>query len=111
MGNSYEDNYKHGIHDFQQIMPNVADAYNTLTGICFEEGIISKKHKELIALGISLSHRDDQCVKYHVTEALHKGASEEEIWETVNVAVALSGGMTISQSAHWVSEAITMQRT
>jgi len=48
-----------------------------------------------------------------VSEALHKGASEEEIWETVNVAIALSGGMIISQSAHWVKETIqsnTMQQ-
>ncbi|MBP1934327.1 carboxymuconolactone decarboxylase family protein [Ammoniphilus resinae] len=101
-----EDDYKLGIQYLQKNIPDVVDAYHELTGLCFEEGQISKKHKELMALGISLSHRDENCVRYHVTEALHKGASEQEIWETVNVAIAMSGGMIVSQSAHWVKDTI-----
>ena len=100
------DDYKSGMQYLQKNIPNVIHAYNEFTGLCFQEGQMSKKHKELIALGISLSQRDEDCSRYHVAEALHKGASEQEIWETVNVAIALSGGMIVSQSAHWVEEAI-----
>lgn len=103
-----EDEYKSGIQELHQIMPQVVDRYNDFTGVCFDEGAISKKNKELIALGISLSHRDENCVRYHVSEALQKGVSQEEIWETVNVALAMSGGMIVSQSVHWVSEVIAM---
>jgi AhpD family alkylhydroperoxidase len=105
-----EDDYKIGMGYLQKNIPNVVEAYNELTGQCFEEGSISKKHKELIALGISLSQRDESCTRYHVTEALHKGANEQEIWETVNVAIALSGGMIVSQSAHWVEETINLNK-
>ncbi|RXT08175.1 carboxymuconolactone decarboxylase family protein [Ammoniphilus sp. CFH 90114] len=104
-----EDNYKLGIQELHHIMPDVVDRYNDFTGVCFEEGVVSKKNKELIALGISLSHRDENCVRYHVGEALHKGATDQEIWETVNVAMAMSGGMIVSQSVHWVSDTISMR--
>lgn len=107
MAIQYEDLYKQGIRDLNEVMPRVVESYNTFTGICFEGGVLDKKQKELIALGISLSHRDENCVRYHVCEAKQKGATEQEIWETVNVAVAMSGGMTISQSVHWVREAFT----
>ncbi|MEW9668961.1 carboxymuconolactone decarboxylase family protein [Ammoniphilus sp. 3BR4] len=109
MSFQYEDDYKLGIQELHQIMPQVADRYNDFTGVCFEEGALSKQAKELIALGISLSHRDENCVRYHVGEALQKGASPEEVWETVNVAMAMSGGMIVSQSVHWVSETISMR--
>jgi len=105
-----EDDYKAGIQYLQKNIPDVIDAYNEFTGLCFEDGQISKKHKELLALGISLSHRDENCVRYHVAEALHKGASEQEIWETVNVAMAISGGMIVSQSAHWVEDMINVHK-
>lgn len=103
---NFKDDYKSGMEYLQKNIPNIVDAYNEFTGLCFQDGEMSKKHKELIALGISLSQRDEICSRYHITEALHKGASEREIWETVNVAIALSGGMIVSQSAHWVEETI-----
>ncbi|WP_240689084.1 carboxymuconolactone decarboxylase family protein [Ammoniphilus sp. YIM 78166] len=111
MSLQHEDEYKSGIQELHHIMPHVVDRYNEFTGACFEERAVSKGNKELIALGISLSHRDENCVRYHVTEALHKGVSAEEIWETVNVAMAMSGGMIVSQCVHWVSESLSQGTT
>lgn len=56
------------------------------------EGAISKKTKELMALGIAICSRCDGCVTYHVHDAIHAGATREEILETIGIAVMMGGG-------------------
>ncbi|MBI5083788.1 MAG: carboxymuconolactone decarboxylase family protein [Acidobacteria bacterium] len=53
---------------------------------------LSRKNKELIALGISIVEKCFPCVEYHVSAALEHGATREEILETLQVAVVLGGG-------------------
>ena len=107
MNGQRQDVYRDGMNTYQQLMPQIADRYNDFTGVCFEDSALRKKEKELIALGISLSHRDENCVRYHVGEALQKGATEAEVWDAVNVAIAMSGGMILSQSVYWVHDAVS----
>ena len=56
------------------------------------DGVLSRKIKELIALGISISARCDGCILAHVHDALREGATREEIVETIAVAVVMGGG-------------------
>ncbi|HLO11082.1 MAG TPA: carboxymuconolactone decarboxylase family protein, partial [Pseudoneobacillus sp.] len=41
--------YKAGLGVFTQKMPKLAQHYNAFTEACFEEGVLSKKDKQLIA--------------------------------------------------------------
>ena len=56
------------------------------------EGALPKKTKELMALGIAICSRCEGCVTYHVHDALHAGASREEVLEAIGVAVMMGGG-------------------
>jgi AhpD family alkylhydroperoxidase len=56
------------------------------------DGALSRRHKELIALGIAIAARCDACIAYHVHDALRAGAAREEIIETVGVAMMMGGG-------------------
>ena len=58
------------------------------------DGALSQKHKELIALGISIAQTCYGCIEYHVSKAVELGASREEIVEATAVALALGGGVT-----------------
>ena len=58
-----------------------------------QDGALSQKYKELIALGISISHGCYGWIEYHVSSLADLGASREEILETTAVASALSGSM------------------
>jgi len=58
----------------------------------FSDGTLKKKHKELIALGISLIINCESCMEWHTGEALKSGASEQEIIETIEVAIEMGGG-------------------
>lgn len=100
------DAYKIGVGHMQEIMPRVVDAYHIFTGECFQEGAVSHKNKQLIALGISLYSNNEICTFYHVNEAMASGATTEEVMETVSVAAAIGGGHTLSQGVTRVQQAI-----
>ncbi|AMA71891.1 MULTISPECIES: carboxymuconolactone decarboxylase family protein [Aneurinibacillus] len=89
--------YKESVGVFQQMSPEFTQAYNEFTGVSFAEGSLSQKEKQLIALGVSLASQDEYCILYHTMEALHKGATEQEIYEALQVTAALRGGAAFSQ--------------
>jgi len=58
----------------------------------YRDGILSKKHKELIAIGISVVINCESCMEWHIKQALNDGASEDEIIESIEVGIEMSGG-------------------
>ncbi|MDP4169879.1 MAG: carboxymuconolactone decarboxylase family protein [Bacillota bacterium] len=99
--------YKAGLGTFTQKMPQLAQRYNEFTEECFREGTLSKKDKQLIALGISLYSQDEYCIIYHVKGCIDEGASEEEIMETIGVTAAFGGGAAMSQAVTLVQDAMS----
>ncbi|ANY75131.1 carboxymuconolactone decarboxylase family protein [Paenibacillus ihbetae] len=89
--------YKNEILNLKQSMPEMAEAYHHFTGVCFREGELDEKTKQLIALGIGLFANNEVCTFYHMEEARSKGATEAEIMEAVAVASAASAGHALSQ--------------
>jgi AhpD family alkylhydroperoxidase len=99
--------YKEGLGEFQKKMPDIAGKYMEFTASCFAPGSIDKKMKQLIALGISIYSQDEYCIMYHTQEAIHEGASEQEILEVVGVSAAFGGGATMSQGVTLVQECLS----
>ena len=58
------------------------------------------KTKELIALGISVAIRCDDCIGFHVKAALKQGASREELTETLGMAVYMGAGPSVMYATH-----------
>ena len=58
----------------------------------FSEGDVSKKHKELMALSISIVTKCEPCIEWHTEQALLAGSSDSEIFETIDVAIEMGGG-------------------
>jgi AhpD family alkylhydroperoxidase len=56
------------------------------------DGALSRKTKELMALGISVVAGCRGCLAFHVHDALRAGATRAEIIETVGVAIFMGGG-------------------
>ncbi|MDA8333456.1 MAG: carboxymuconolactone decarboxylase family protein [Peptococcaceae bacterium] len=70
-------------------------AYHAFLGLeksTFVDRKLSKKHKELIALGISVVKNCESCMEWHLKQALDDGASEDEIIEAVEVGIEMGGG-------------------
>ncbi|MDY0093849.1 MAG: carboxymuconolactone decarboxylase family protein [Candidatus Vecturithrix sp.] len=58
----------------------------------FSEGALSKKAKELMALSISIVTKCEPCMEWHVQQAYLAGATDQEIFEAIDVAIEMGGG-------------------
>lgn len=72
--------------------PAVMEGFTKLHNAATGNGALSTKHKELMALAIAIAVRCDGCIAFHVHDAVHAGATAEEVAETVGVAVLMGGG-------------------
>jgi len=59
------------------------------------EGQLQRPVRELLGLVASLVLRCDDCVKYHVAEALAAGSSHEEIVEAMSIGLVVGGTIVI----------------
>ncbi len=58
----------------------------------FSDGALTKKAKELMALSISIVTKCEPCMEWHLDQAMQAGATDEEIYETIDVAIEMGGG-------------------
>jgi AhpD family alkylhydroperoxidase len=65
-----------------------------------EEGALSSKVKEMMALAISIAVGCDGCIAYHVHDAVAAGAARQEILETIGVGILMGGGPGSIYAAH-----------
>ncbi|MFA6619350.1 MAG: carboxymuconolactone decarboxylase family protein [Candidatus Neomarinimicrobiota bacterium] len=77
---------------YGEASPKMMGAFMELHHIGGEDGALSAKHKELIALGIAIRIQCEGCIVAHVHDALKAGATHDEIVETIGVAVYMGGG-------------------
>lgn len=59
----------------------------------YENGELSKKQKELIAIGISVVMNCESCMEWHIKQAKDDGVTEKEIIEAIEVGIEMSGGL------------------
>lgn len=76
-------------------VPGPMGGFAQLHSQAMADGALSKKMKELIALGIGIAARCDSCIAYHVHDALQAGATRDEITETIGVAILMGGGPAV----------------
>jgi len=65
-----------------------------LEAAAFKDGAISKREKELIAIGISIVNNCESCLEWHIHEALEASATEAQIIEAIGVAIEMGIGPT-----------------
>ncbi len=67
----------------------------TLDTKTYEAGALDAKTKELLGLSASMVLRCDDCIAYHVDQAVKAGASDQELWETFDIALVVGGSIVI----------------
>ncbi|MBO1307051.1 carboxymuconolactone decarboxylase family protein [Enterococcus sp. 669A] len=60
---------------------------------------LDAKTKELVAVGIAVSVRCEDCIMAHVGNAIKTGATMEELTETIEVAILMGGGPSTAYGA------------
>jgi AhpD family alkylhydroperoxidase len=74
----------------------ILSAWRRFTAAAHADGAVSRKHKELIAVAVSIVKGCERCISYHVKAALAHGATAEEIVEAAFVAVIMDGGSALA---------------
>jgi ribonuclease HI len=66
----------------------------------YAEGALSRKSKELIGLVASTVLRCNDCISYHLIEAVKNDASDDEIIEALGIALVVGGSIAIPHLRH-----------
>jgi AhpD family alkylhydroperoxidase len=98
--------YKKGMAELEQTLPDVVREYHRFTDACFAEGALSRKEKHLIALALAVHANDEYCILYHVKGAVDQGAAEREVLEAACVSAAFGGGLAMSQTVTLVQQTL-----
>ena len=89
------------LQKFEKKFPGVTTSFYSLhDSIMIQEGKLSIKEKEFIALGIAVAMRCEPCINFHTAGAMESGATEEEILEAASVAIWMGGGPAFSNIKH-----------
>ena len=66
-----------------------------------KKGVIDRKHKELITLGIALAKDCHRCIDIHTDAAIRMGATETEMLQVRKVALYTQASPEYSQTELW----------
>lgn len=76
----------------KELGSTVFDAFLKMEQAAFVDGALTRKSKELVAVGIAVAQGCDSCIQWHIEHAARHGASEREVLEAVEVAMEMGGG-------------------
>lgn len=73
----------------------VTKRFFTLDTKAYEDGALDARTKELLGLVASAVLRCDDCIAYHIDRCVELGATDEELWETLDIALIVGGSIVI----------------
>ena len=88
------------LRDLRGGAPDVMKAFTGIAQAATAAKALDTKTKELIALGIGVAVRCDDCIAFHVKAAVEHGASREEVLETLGMAIYMGAGPTVMYASH-----------
>ena len=73
----------------------VTKRFFTLDGQAYADGALPAKTKELMGLVASMVLRCDDCVAYHIDQCITLGTTDQELFESFDVALIVGGSIVI----------------
>ena len=95
----YEADNRKGLRKLRDLRPNLFKAFLEFDAKVFEEGALSVKTKELIAVATAHVTQCPYCIDTHTKRAKAAGATDEEVAESIFVAMALRAGGSFAHSS------------
>ena len=71
-----------------------------LDTVCYKDGALDARTKELLGLVASCVLRCDDCIDYHLIQCVRMGFTDEELHEALNVALVVGGSIFIPHMRH-----------
>lgn len=80
--------------------PEVMKHFSGIAQAALKANELDTKTKELIALGISVAIRCDDCIGFHAKAAVDQGATRGEVLETLGMAIYMGAGPSAMYASH-----------
>ena len=80
--------------------PDVMKAFSGMAQAALVPKALDAKSKELIAIGISVAIRCDDCIAFHVKAAMEHGATRQEVVDTLGMAIYMGAGPSVMYASH-----------
>jgi len=80
-----------------------------LDSAAYKEGTLDAKTKELLGLVASAVLRCNECIDYHLIQCIEAGWKDEELYDTLNVALIIGGSIFIPHLRHAVETIDTLR--
>jgi len=94
----YNTDTKENRNKLYELKKDLLDSFSAFNSKVFEEGALSVKTKELIAVAAAHVTRCPYCIAGHTRHAKEVGATDEEIAEAIFVATAMNAGASMAHS-------------
>lgn len=88
------------LRDLRVGNPDVMKTFSTMAQVALTPKALDTKTKELIALAIGVATRCDDCIAFHAKAAVDQGASEQEVQETLAMAIYMGAGPSVMYASH-----------
>jgi AhpD family alkylhydroperoxidase len=88
------------LRDLRAGSPDVMKAFSAMAQTALAPKALDTKTKELIALAIGVATRCDDCIAFHAKAAVDHGASDDEVAETLAMAVYMGAGPSVMYASH-----------
>ncbi|SES25608.1 carboxymuconolactone decarboxylase family protein [Psychrobacillus sp. OK032] len=96
----YKEVYFSRLSEFSKLNGEVFSAFINFDTLSLKEGLLSVKEKELIAIAVAHTTGCPYCISLHVKAAKKKGATKEEVAESIFVATALKAGSALAHGVN-----------
>jgi AhpD family alkylhydroperoxidase len=91
---------------FKERYPDIASLYEDLGVKCQSAGPLDGKTRYLVNLGIAIGAGSSGAVKSHARKALEHGASVEELYHALLLALTTVGFPAMIAATGWVEEVL-----
>ncbi len=88
-----------GLQLMAEYRPKLMGKVQAFMAEAMRPGILDKKQKELIALGMALTQQCHYCIALHVRSCKHAGVTLEEIMEVCSIGIMMGGGPVLTHMA------------
>lgn len=80
-------------------LPDTTKGFSLMARSALQDGALSKKTKELIALALGVASHCDACIGFHVEALIKLGVTRLELEEALGMAVYMGGGPSLMYAA------------
>jgi 4-carboxymuconolactone decarboxylase len=95
---------------FRRDYPDLADAYDGLSGKLHDAGPLDQPTRRLIKLAVAVGAEAEGAVRSHVRKALDEGITPAEVEHAILLSLTTAGFPTMVAALKWAREVFSARR-